>query len=79
MGHHLVAPPGSPARPDDDSAEPARASQSATPIVRRVFLRGIRQYIRPSFHPSQNHNDELATTWMAARGMALPRLATEAA
>ena len=45
------------------------------PVITRVFLRGIRQYIRRDFHPSDNHNEHLARTWFAAHGMAF----TEAA
>jgi predicted metal-dependent hydrolase len=35
------------------------------PIIRRVFLRGIRAYIRKSFHPAQAPLDHLAAAWMA--------------
>jgi uncharacterized protein len=49
------------------------------PIVRRVFLRGIRQYLARDFHPSQNPTERLAGDWMAARGMAMPGAHTEAA
>ena len=49
------------------------------PIVRRVFLRGIRQYLARDFHPSHNTTDRLASEWMAARGMSLPGAITEAA
>jgi len=45
------------------------------PVIRRVFLRGIRQYLRRDFHPSQNANDTLATEWFAARGISLPEAA----
>ncbi|MBA3455004.1 MAG: metal-dependent hydrolase [Deltaproteobacteria bacterium] len=45
------------------------------PIVRRVFLRGIRQYLRRSFHPSDNHDEHLAAEWFAARGMSMPEAA----
>jgi predicted metal-dependent hydrolase len=45
------------------------------PIVRRVFLRGIRQYIARNFHPRNNPTDTLASDWMAARGMSLPEAA----
>jgi predicted metal-dependent hydrolase len=45
------------------------------PVIRRVFLRGIRQYLRRDFHPSQNQNDNLAADWFAARGIALPEAA----
>ena len=39
------------------------------PIVRRVFLRGIRQYIRRDFHPNDNHNEHLARAWFEKHGM----------
>ena len=42
------------------------------PIVRRVFLRGIRQYLAPGFHPSDHPTERIASEWMAARGMSLP-------
>jgi predicted metal-dependent hydrolase len=45
------------------------------PILRRVFIRGIRQYIRRDFHPRDNKNEQLARDWFAAHGMAF----TEAA
>lgn len=49
------------------------------PIIRRVFLRGIRQYLARDFHPSRNPTDQLASEWMAARGMSLPGATSEAA
>jgi len=45
------------------------------PIIKRVFLRGIREYLRRDFHPSQNDDSQLAATWFAARGMTLPEAA----
>ena len=45
------------------------------PIIRRVFLRGIRQYLRRDFHPSDNHDENLAAEWFAARGMSMPEAA----
>jgi predicted metal-dependent hydrolase len=45
------------------------------PVLPRVFLRGIRQYMQRDFHPSDNKNEHLAREWFAARGMAF----TEAA
>jgi predicted metal-dependent hydrolase len=45
------------------------------PVIRRVFVNGIRQYLRRDFHPSQNPNDQLAAEWFAARGMSLPEAA----
>jgi predicted metal-dependent hydrolase len=49
------------------------------PIVLGVFVRGIREYLRPSFHPRDNHNEDLARAWMSARGMAMPGETHEAA
>ena len=49
------------------------------PIVRRVFLRGIRQYLARDFHPSHNATDRIASEWMTARGMSLPGVTPEAA
>jgi predicted metal-dependent hydrolase len=49
------------------------------PIVRRVFLRGIRQYLARDFHPSRNATERIASEWMAARGMSLPGVTPEAA
>ena len=45
------------------------------PVIRRVFGKGIRQYLRRDFHPSQNPNDQLAAEWFSARGMRLPEAA----
>jgi hypothetical protein len=44
-------------------------------IVRRVFLRGIRQYLARDFHPSANDYDRIAGEWFAAHGMSLPEAA----
>lgn len=41
-------------------------------IARRVFARGIREYLRRDFHPNKNPNHELAAAWFAARGLAMP-------
>ena len=45
------------------------------PILKRVFARGIKQYVRRGFHPHDNDNAHLAREWFAAHGMAF----TEAA
>lgn len=45
------------------------------PIIRRVFLRGIRQYMRRDFHPNQNDDRNRAAQWFAARGMKMPEAA----
>lgn len=39
------------------------------PIIRRVFVAGIKQYLRRDFHPRDNANDHLAAEWFAAHGM----------
>jgi predicted metal-dependent hydrolase len=52
-----------------------RSMPERDPIVRRVFLRGIRQYLRRDFHPSDNHDENLAAEWFAARGMSMPEAA----
>ncbi len=52
-----------------------RELRKEDPIIQRVFLRGIREYLRRDFHPSQNDDAHLASTWFAARGMALPEAA----
>lgn len=49
-----------------------REQRKQDPMIRRVFVRGIRQYLRRDFHPNQNEDRTLATTWFAARGMTLP-------
>ncbi len=53
----------------------AQRALERDPIVRTVFLRGIRQYLRRDFHPTDNHDDDLAPSWFAARGMAMPEAA----
>lgn len=45
------------------------------PVLRRVFVAGIRQYIRRNFHPRQNANEHLAAEWFAARGFEMPEAA----
>ncbi|HEU0033837.1 MAG TPA: metal-dependent hydrolase [Kofleriaceae bacterium] len=49
-----------------------RALPNREPVIARVFVRGIRQYIRRDFHPDDNANHDLASSWFAARGMKLP-------
>jgi uncharacterized protein len=39
-------------------------------ISRRVFARGIREYVRRDFHPSDNDNRHLAAEWLAGAGIA---------
>jgi predicted metal-dependent hydrolase len=56
-----------------------RRMPARDPIVRRVFLRGIRQYLARDFHPSHNPTERIARDWLAARGMSLPGATSEAA
>lgn len=46
--------------------------RKSDPMIRRVFVRGIRQYLRRDFHPNQNDDRTLAAEWFAARGMTMP-------
>jgi hypothetical protein len=48
-----------------------RRLRKRDPIIARVFVRGIRQYVKRDFHPNDNHDDTLAAEWFAARGMTL--------
>jgi uncharacterized protein len=60
---------------------PPLATAKRPPIIRRVFLRGIRAYIRPSFHPKDAPLDHLAAEWMRANlpEEALPEVMPQAA
>jgi predicted metal-dependent hydrolase len=49
--------------------------RKSDPVIRRVFIAGIRQYIRRNFHPRDNANEDLAARWFAARGYKLPEAA----
>lgn len=53
-------------RQDGDRKKASRylSSKERPPIIRRVFLRGIRAYIRRSFHPKDAPLDQLAAEWM---------------
>jgi hypothetical protein len=51
------------------------AMRKTDPVIRRVFVAGIRQYIRRDFHPSHNANEHLAAQWFAARGLRFPEAA----
>jgi predicted metal-dependent hydrolase len=57
------------------SADARAARGVIDPVIRRVFLRGIREYLRPGFHPAQIRNEALADAWFAARGITLPEAA----
>jgi uncharacterized protein len=45
------------------------ALRKRDPVLRRVFGRGIRQYIRRDFHPRDNANEHLAREWFASHGL----------
>ncbi|MBK8264716.1 MAG: metal-dependent hydrolase [Nannocystis sp.] len=47
------------------------AMQRRYPVARRVFGRGIREYLRPSFHPWQNNNLAMARDYLASVGQAV--------
>lgn len=40
-------------------------------LLRRVFLRGIKDYLRPGFHPDDNDTYGLAQGWLAREGGAM--------
>lgn len=46
-----------------------RGLRRRDPIIRRVFIAGIKQYIRRDFHPNQTANEHLAAAWFAAHGL----------
>lgn len=52
-----------------------RAMRQRDPIIKRVFVRGIRQYLRRDFHPNQNDDRDLAAKWFAAHDLAMPEAA----
>ena len=45
-----------------------RGMQRDYPLLRRVFLRGIREYVRPDFHPDRRDLDSLARAWLERNG-----------
>jgi hypothetical protein len=57
------------------AARHMRQLRQRDPIIKRVFARGIRKYLRRDFHPNHTDDARLATDWLAARGMALPEAA----
>lgn len=52
-----------------------RKLRADDPIIQRVFIAGIKQYIRRDFHPRDNHNEHLATAWFAKHGLPFPEAA----
>ncbi len=52
-----------------------RKMRADDPIIQRVFIAGIRQYIRRDFHPRDNDNEHIAAQWFAARGLPFPEAA----
>lgn len=67
------------ARQDGLTWKKARAEiqrlKQQNPIVRRVFLAGIRKYVRRDFHPNQTDHSQLAPSWFAKHGMTMPEAA----
>lgn len=57
---------------DFRAAREARLQRNpnAKGTVRDVFLRGIREYLRPDFHPAQSDIDALADAYLARAGLA---------
>jgi predicted metal-dependent hydrolase len=52
-----------------------RKMRKDDPIVQRVFIAGIKQYIRRDFHPRDNANEHIAAQWFAAHGLPFPEAA----
>jgi predicted metal-dependent hydrolase len=47
-----------------------RVAMTVNPLGRRVFARGLREYLRPNFHPWQTDNLALARTHLERIGRA---------
>jgi predicted metal-dependent hydrolase len=60
------------------SLKELRAVRPSEPIVNRVFLRGIRAYLRRDFHPDQDDNYHLAKVLLAKADAAAAELVGEA-
>lgn len=56
-----------------------RALGRRDPVIRNVFLAGIRQYLRRDFHPRQTADEHLAAAWFAAQGLPFTTAPHEAA
>ncbi len=52
-----------------------RAAGQHTSVVTGLFSAGIRRYLRRGFHPNDDANYDLAGTWFAERGLAMPEAA----
>ena len=52
-----------------------RKMRADDPIIQRVFIAGIKQYIRRDFHPRDNANEHIAAQWFEARGLPFPEAA----
>jgi predicted metal-dependent hydrolase len=55
--------------------EQLRSLPKRDPVIRRVFVEGIRSYLRRDFHPDQIDNRSLAAAWFAQRGISMPEAA----
>lgn len=51
------------------AAKQGQKARGDGPVLTRVFLRGIRAYIRRDFHPNDTANYHLAREWFASHGM----------
>lgn len=45
------------------------------PIIRRVFVRGIKMYLKRDFHPAKHDTTTMAERWFASRNFGLPEAA----
>jgi hypothetical protein len=50
----------------------AAGGSNEVSVVRRVLRRGLREYVRPGFHPSDNDNAALARDYLARAGLEAP-------
>jgi predicted metal-dependent hydrolase len=58
-------------RPAPDHDERAVLRQRKRSIVRDTFLRGLRAYLRPGFHPDDHDDRALAEAWLRGAGFAV--------
>jgi len=59
-----------PAELRDEARLLRRARNGGEGVARKVFARGIRQYLRRDFHPSQNANEHYAAAYLTSVGLA---------
>ncbi len=51
------------------------AMPNRDPVVKRVFWRGIKLYLKRDFHPANTPTEQMAEKWFATRGFAMPEAA----